>query len=85
MGQAPGWTACGRNYAEGATVPATFLDFEVGPGLRAGRNLRFFQEGVQKLAVGPDHLRHLRRGQLLAHRSLEVRCSLEMYQAIVRE
>jgi hypothetical protein len=75
-GQTPGRAARLRNHAKGAAVPAALLNFEVGPGLRAGHDLRLFKKRVGKPVVRPDHLRPLRWGQLLAHRSIDVCCSL---------
>lgn len=50
--QAPGRAASERDYAEGTAISAALLDFEVGPGLGAGRKLRFFNEGVGEVVVG---------------------------------
>lgn len=47
-------TAGLRNDAEGAAIRAALLDFEIGPGLRAGYEAGFFKEGVGEGVVGKD-------------------------------
>ena len=59
-GQAARRTARLGNDAEGAAIAAALLNFEVGAGLRAGDELRFFEKGVGEAVVG----KHLRCGQL---------------------
>jgi len=53
-GQAFGIAAGLGNDAEGAAVAAALLNFEVGAGLLAGHELRFFDKGVGEEVVGPD-------------------------------
>ena len=53
-GQAARVTAGGWDDAEGAAVGAALLDFEVGAGLRSGKDLRLFNGGVGEAVVGPD-------------------------------
>jgi hypothetical protein len=42
------------DYAEGAAIAATFLNFEVGASLSAGDNWGFFEEGMGEGVVGQD-------------------------------
>jgi hypothetical protein len=74
VGQAAGGTACKGNDAEGTAVGAAFLNFEVGPGLRAGSDLLLFEEGVSEAVV--EHLRHLRWGRFM----VESRCRNDLDQ-----
>jgi len=52
--EAAGEAAGLGNDAKGAAIAAAFLNFEVGPGLGAGGQLRFFEKGVGEPVVGPD-------------------------------
>ena len=61
MGQTSGWTESLGDNAEGATIAATLLNFEVGACLRAWRELQIFEEGVGEAVIGPDGSR-MRRG-----------------------
>ena len=56
-GQAARRAARLRNDAECAAIAAAFLDLQVGAGLRAGNDLRFFKKGVSEAVVGQHHLR----------------------------
>ena len=48
------------DYAEGAAVAATLLDFEIGAGLGAGDYWGLFEEGVGEGVVGEDQRADLR-------------------------
>ena len=54
VGQTVGRPSREGNHAKRAAVAAALLDLQVGPRLRARRELRVFEEGVSEAIVDPD-------------------------------